>query len=157
MQHNSKHCLVSLLRKPTPYNLVHPLVQKTWCVLHCAALGAAGAAAAQAVAAAAAGDLSIVIEDLMCVGPAQRWALPGQPLHMQSPRRHNALQPDSSTLAENLLCTAQRWALPGRPLHKQSLRPLLEVWRRVRYQSFLVSHTPAWVLLGARRALCSLP
>ena len=54
------------------------------------------------------------------------------------------------------VCPAQRWALPGRPLHKQSLRPLLEVWRRVRYQSFLVSHTPAWVLLGARRALCCL-
>ena len=53
-------------------------------------------------------------------------------------------------------CAAQRWALPGRPLQKQSLRPLLEVWRRVRYQSFLVSHTPAWVLLGARRALWCL-
>ncbi|KAK9827963.1 hypothetical protein WJX81_002293 [Elliptochloris bilobata] len=53
-------------------------------------------------------------------------------------------------------CLEQRWQLPGRALHRQSPRLLLEVFRRVRYQTFLVPHTPAYILLGARLPLPGL-
>ncbi|KAK9840823.1 hypothetical protein WJX81_007418 [Elliptochloris bilobata] len=50
----------------------------------------------------------------------------------------------------------QRWGLPGRPLRKQTPWPILEIYRRMRYQTFLVPHTPAFIKLGARFPLPGL-
>jgi len=45
---------------------------------------------------------------------------------------------------------AQRWDAPGRALHRTSLALYLEIYRRIRYEMFLIGAVPKWALLGTR-------
>ncbi len=44
----------------------------------------------------------------------------------------------------------QRWDAPGRALHRTSLALYLEIYRRIRYEMFLIGAVPKWALLGTR-------
>ena len=46
----------------------------------------------------------------------------------------------------------QRWDARGRALRRTSLAPYLEVYRRIRYEMFLIGAVPKWALLGTRCA-----